>query len=193
MYSTVTPENLEAMKKYVKENQVSMVFECEDPKNDPHIIDYSKRRIILLDVVFNQLKFKKLQYDEVCHVSSKFGLTPKIKAYEIADWSDYFDWYCDVMEEDYEFEGNPIEGFVIEDSVGYCVKLKLVYYKFWKFMRDIAHKAIRNGRVRKTVVLTTPIANEFYGWVRKFNKVEDKTTVPKDICTLRRLFYKERK
>lgn len=193
LYSTVTSENLEAMKKYVKEHNVSMIFECEDPKNDPHIIDYSERKIILLDIVFNQLKFKKLQYDEVCHVASKFGLIPKIKAYEIADWSDYFDWYYDVMEEDYEFEGNPIEGFVIEDSAGYCVKLKLAYYKFWKFMRDIAHEAIRNGRVRKTAALTTPIANEFYGWVRKFNKVEDKTTVPKDICTLRQLFYKERK
>lgn len=192
LHNTVTPENLEAMKEYVKENNVSMIFECEDPKNDPHIIDYSERRIVLLDVIFNQLKFKKLRYDEVCHVALKFGLIPKTKAYEIADWSDYFDWYYDVMEEDYEFEGNPIEGFVVEDSVGYSVKLKLSYYKFWKFMRDISHEAIRNGRIRKTAALTTPLANEFYGWVRKFNQVEDKDSIPKDICTLRRLFYKEK-
>lgn len=192
LQKTVSAENLNGIKEYAKENNVSMLFECIDPKNDPHIIEYAESKVVLLDIVFNQLEFQKLRYDEVCHVAAKFGLTSKTKAYEIADWSEFFDWYYDVMEEDYEFEGSPIEGFVVEDSVGYSVKLKLTYYKFWKFMRDIAHEAIRNGRIRKTAALTTPLANEFYGWVRKFNKVKDKDSVPKDICTLRRLFYKEK-
>ena len=31
-----------------------------------------------------------------------------------------------------QYKGNDIEGFVIEDSVGYMTKLKLFYYKYWK-------------------------------------------------------------
>lgn len=85
-----------------------------------------------------------------------------------------------------------IEGFVIEDSVGYMTKLKLTYYNFWKFMRAISHEAIRNGYIKKTSALTTPIANEYYAWVRKLHNVDDTDSVPKDICTLRRLFFKDK-
>lgn len=58
-------------------------------------------------------------------------------------------------------------------------------------MRGVAHEAIRFGYIRRTSALLTPLANEFYAWVRKLHDVEDLDSVPKDICTLRRLFYKE--
>jgi hypothetical protein len=59
-------------------------------------------------------------------------------------------------------------------------------------MRGISHEAIRNGYIKKTSALTTPIANEFYAWVKQLHNIEDKESIPKDICTLRRLFYKEK-
>lgn len=46
--------------------------------------------------------------------------------------------------------------------------------------------------IKKTSALTTPIANEYYAWVRKLHDVDDIDSVPKDICTLRRLFFKDK-
>lgn len=192
LYEKVSYENIEKMKNYIKEHNVSFVFECVDMKNDPHIIEYPNSELFLLDIVQNDMDFAKYEYDAMVDIANQFGITPKEKAFEIATWQEFFDWYYDILEEDYEYNGRKIEGFVIEDSVGYMTKLKLTYYNFWKFMRSISHEAIRNGYIRKTSALTTPTANEFYAWVRKLHDVEDKDNIPKDICTLRSLFYKDK-
>lgn len=192
IYDQISLENREKMKQYAKENNVSFVFENVDIKNDPHIIDYPESKLYLLDIIYNQIDFKKYDYEIMCDIANQFGLTPKEKAFDIANWQDFYDWYYDVLEEDYEYNGRKIEGFVIEDSVGYMTKLKLTYYNFWKFMRSISHEAIRNGYIKKTSALTTPTANEYYAWVRKLHDVEDVDSVPKDICTLRKLFYKDK-
>lgn len=192
LYEKVSSDNIQEMKKYIKEHNVSFVFECVDMKNDPHIIEYPNSELFLLDIIKNDMNFSKYEYDTMVDIANQFGLTPKEKAFEIATWQEFFDWYYDILEEDYEYSGRKIEGFVIEDSVGYMTKLKLTYYNFWKFMRSISHEAIRNGYIRKTSALTTPTANEYYAWVRKLHDVEDKDSVPRDICTLRRLFYKDK-
>lgn len=192
LYEKVSAENIEKMKEFIKEHNVSFVFECVDMKNDPHIIEYPNSELFLLDIVQNDMDFAKYEYDTMVDIANQFGLTPKEKAFEIATWQEFFDWYYDILEEDYEYNGRKIEGFVIEDSVGYMTKLKLAYYNFWKFMRSISHEAIRNGYIRKTSALTTPTANEYYAWVRKLHDVEDKESIPKDICTLRSLFYKDK-
>lgn len=192
LHEKVSEENALKMKNYIKEHDVSFVFECVDMKNDPHIIEYPESKLVLLDIVYNQMKFAKYEYDEMCHIAEQFGLEHKEKAFEIANWQDFFDWYYDVLQEDYEYNNNKIEGFVIEDNSGYMVKLKLAYYHFWKSMRSVAHETIKNGYIYKTSGLTTPIANEFYAWVRNLHAIEDLSSVPRDICTLRRLFYKER-
>lgn len=192
IYNQITEENREKMKQYAKDNNVSFVFENVDMKNDPHIIEYPESKLYLLDIVYNQMDFAKYDYETMCDIAYQFGLTPKEKAFEIVNWQDFYDWYYDILEEDYEYNGRKIEGFVIEDSVGYMTKLKLTYYNFWKFMRAISHEAIRNGYIKKTSALTTPIANEYYAWVRKLHDVDDIDSVPKDICTLRRLFFKDK-
>ena len=192
LYEKVPSENIQKMKEFIKEHNVSFVFECVDMKNDPHIIEYPNSELFLLDIVQNDMDFAKYEYDTMVDIANQFGLTPKEKAFEIATWQEFFDWYYDILEEDYEYNGRKIEGFVIEDSVGYMTKLKLAYYNFWKFMRSISHEAIRSGYIRKTSALTTPTANEYYAWVRKLHDVEDKESIPKDICTLRSLFYKDK-
>lgn len=192
LYEKISSENIKKMKEFIKEHNVSFVFECVDMKNDPHIIEYPNSELFLLDIVNNDMDFSKYEYDTMVDIANQFGITPKEKAFEISTWQEFFDWYYDILEEDYEYNGRKIEGFVIEDSVGYMTKLKLAYYNFWKFMRSISHEAIRKGYIQKTSALTTPTANEYYAWVRKLHDVEDKDSLPKDICTLRRLFYKDR-
>lgn len=182
---------LEQMKAYARENDVSFVFECVDMVHDPHIIEYPEDRLFLLDIVRNQMETSKYPYEDMCHIADRFGLTPKERAFEIADWQGFFDWYHDVTQEDYTYDGRKIEGFVIEDSAGYMVKLKLFYYNFWKHMRSVSHEAIRKGYIKKTSALTTPLAVQYYAWVRKLHDVQDPDSVPRDICTLRKMFYQD--
>lgn len=192
LYEKVSAENLGRLKSYIRENQVSFVFECVDMQHDPHIIEYPQSSLYLLDIVYNRMDFVKYEYDDMCHVAEQFGLRPKEKACEIASWQEFYDWYYEVLEEDYEYQSRKIEGFVIEDSVGYMTKLKLAYYNFWKFMRGVAQETIQKGHISRTSTLTTPTANEFYGWVRKLHDAPDLSDVPRDICTLRNMFYRDK-
>lgn len=192
LYQSISKDKLDEMRLYIKENNVSFVFECIDTVHDPHIIDYPESCIILLDIVQNQIEFSKYRYDEIRGIADHFGLKHKQKAYTLSNWQEFFDWYYEVTDENYEYQGKNIEGFVIEDSTGYMIKLKLRYYNFWKFMRSIAHETIRKGYTSKTSALTTSVANHFYGWIKNLAETtEDKETLPKDICTLRRLFFEE--
>lgn len=192
VYTKISKENLEKMKKYIKENDVSFVFECCDMEHDPHIIDYPESKLVLLDIVYNTLEFQKYNYEDMAHVGRDLGLTIKKQAYELSTWQEFYDWYFEVLEEDYEYRGDKIEGFVIEDANGYMVKLKLTYYNFWKFMRGIAHETLKKGYTNRTSLLTTPVANEFYVWCKKQFENGKADELPRDIVTLRKMFYKEK-
>lgn len=188
----LSQETLDKMKEFSKENNVSFVFECVDMHRDPHIIDYEEDKIFLLDLVRNEIGFSKIDYEKLSDVAKEFGLAVKEKAFVIETWQEFFDWYYEVTNSDYKYNDRYIEGFVIEDANGYMIKLKIAYYNFWKYMRSIAHEAIRKGYIdpKRTSSLVTPLANQFYGWVRTLHEAEDLDLVPRDICTLRRLFFK---
>lgn len=192
LYKVTTEEAREKLKAYSKEHNVSFVFECVDQVNDPHIIRYPFGGLYLLDIIYNDMTYKKLPFEEMCAVGDSLGLTHKELAYIINDWQEFFDWYYEVTDEDYMYRNRNIEGFVVEDAAGYMVKLKLAYYNFWKFMRGIAHETIKKGYIdpRRTSSLTTPLANAFYGWMKDLRaNTEDPESIPKDICTLRAMFY----
>jgi len=193
-FEVYLPSIREKIKQYLKENDVTMVFECVDMVHDPHIIEYPTNRLYLLDIIKNDMTCTKMEYSELCEVAKSFGLRCKEQAFVLSDWQEFFDWYYEVTDEDYLYNGRYIEGFVIEDIEGYMVKLKLAYYNFWKFMRGIAHETLRKGHIdgKRTSALTTALANNFYGWVRQlYEHTEDPDTLPRDICTLRRMFFEE--
>lgn len=186
--------DVSALKNYIKEHNVSFVFECVDVEHDPHVIDYPESKLFLLDIVYNNIEFAKYDYNTMVDIANRFGLTPKEMAYEIATWQEFYDWYYDVLEEDYEYgDRGVIEGFVVEDANGYMIKVKLAYYNFWKFMRRVAQESIKNGYINNTSALSTPLANEFYAWVRKLHDAEDKNSIPQNICALRKMFYEDQK
>ena len=192
LYDKISSDNINALKTYIKEHNVTFAFECVDMTNDPHIIEYSESRIYLLDIINNDINFSKYEYSDLCNIAANFGLTPKTKAYEIANWQDFYDWYYEVLAEDYTYNNNVIEGFVIEDSSGFMTKLKLTYYNFWKFMRGLSHEVLRSGNSRKTSALTTPLANEYFGWLKKKYAEGNTDLLPRDICSLRKMFYSEK-
>lgn len=187
---TYSTETLYKMDSYCKEHNVSFVFECVDMKNDPHIIDYSESKVILLDIVANSITFSKLDYDTLCHVANTIGLKVKEKAIELTSWEEFMDWYRYINRHDYTYNGSEIEGFVIEDSEGFMFKVKLKYYTFWKCMRRVAEQVNKTGMLSRLDLISTQEAAQFYRWLQGLHD-SGITFNPQNICKLRRDFYSQ--
>lgn len=180
-------KNADALKEYLKQKDVTLVFECVDMVHDPHIIKYDKSHLFLLDIVKNNINYEKLPYSHVVEIARNFGFEAKKRAIQLQNWNDFRDWYNEVMDDDYLYDGHEIEGFVVEDSAGFMVKVKLAYYRLWKHMRSVAQEILRSGNYRRTGSLLTPVANQFFGFCKELYKTENH---PTHIIELRDMFYK---
>ena len=191
VYKTFSENAIEHIKMYTRTNNATLVFECVDMERDPHIIEYPESSLFLLDIVKNSLNFQRADYHEMTALATYLGVQCKEFAEQLETWEEFYNWYETVNSPDYKYNGRRIEGFVVEDASGYMIKMKLAYYNFWKFMRSISHEAIKKGYInpKRTSALTTPLANQYYAWVKTLHDIEDKESLPKDICTLRKMFY----
>ena len=196
LYSIYGEQTMQNIKDYIKAHDVSFVFECCDMEHDPHIIEYPETKVVLLDVIKNQIEYEKLPYDELVTLANEMGLVVKEKACDIATWEDFFVWYNEVIAEDYKYNDEYIEGFVIEDSVGYMTKLKLHYYKFWKRLRSVAQSVLKYGNYKYMGSLLTPLENEFFGWCKTLfvtlsseEKTELRDKSYTNICSMRKMFF----
>lgn len=73
-----------------------------------------------------------------------------------------------------------------------ALKLKLAYYNLWKYLRGVSYKVLKRGHLdgKETSSLTTPLMNQYYAWLKRiYAETEDKESIPRDICSLRKLFY----
>ena len=176
-------KDLEKIKEYLKENNSSMVFEVIDIVNDPHIIKYNNNKLVLLDVIKNDLEFSKIDYEELQSVAAKFNFEVKELAYVLNNTQEFWNWYYMVQEENYQYKDNYVEGFVIEDCKGFMVKVKLDYYNNWKFMRGVFQQVKKQGYIGRTSSLTTKLHNDFYNWC-----VANRDNLPQDIISAREMF-----
>ena len=187
--NVLTEEQQFEIKKYLKEHKSTLVFEVVDPTNDPHMIKYNFPHLTLLEIVENNIdEPKRKSYEELQLFSNKYNLPLKVKAKVLDNWREFYQWYEEVTADDYKYKGQYIEGFALEDSVGFMTKVKLQYYGFWKHMRSVKDDVYKSGYTKYTSSLTTPLANEFYGWLRQ----QTKEVLRKDIITLREIFYSEK-
>ena len=175
----------------------TFVFECIDTENDPHIIEYNKSTIVLLDVIFNELEFISNRYEDVINTARHIGCPVKEKAYELKDWDAFRDLYMQTQDEEYKYNEEYIEGFVFVDQNGFMTKCKTGYYNLWKKLRGVADTTLRCGYITKTGMLTTAIENLFYGFCKKLYENdydrENKTYPYKtDIISLRNKFLNDK-
>lgn len=126
------------LKQYLKENNVTFVFEVIDPEHDSHIIEYDEKQVCLLDIIRNEFEFKPYSYNELCEVTSKFLIHRKYM-YSIESEYNIDDALNNLKNNDYQ-----IEGYVLRDRNNKMVKVKLPYYKFWKKVRSYLEKIINN-------------------------------------------------
>lgn len=163
----LTKKNIltEDLKNYIKEKNVTLVFEVIDPINDPHIIDYKEEKIILLDIIDNKFQYHKLPFEDLQLVASKFGIECKTKVGTLKDHASLNTWFS--VAEAGGYDQN--EGYVIEDQNGFMVKYKTPYYRKWKQMRSIK-ETLSKGRNVRLSGLTTPESNEFYSFIKSMSR-----------------------
>lgn len=150
---------------YLRTHNQTVVCECVH-KNDPHIIEYDKNAIYLLDIIENDFEGAKMDYHNLRSFASGVGLICKEKAFVLNNWEDLYNQYLEVTVQDYEYKGKYIEGFVLEDNEGFMIKLKLFYYKFWKMLRSLSHEVLKRGYTEKPEMLWNAESNLYYGWLR---------------------------
>lgn len=183
-----------ALKDVLRTANITLLFEVVDMDKDPHIIDYNNNHLFLLDAVYNEMTFRKYDFELLSKLASDFAFEVKTKLTTIGNWQDFFDFYMDNNSQTEETASKDIEGYVFEDSNGYMVKLKNQYYNFWKGMRGLSHEVLRKGYTMRTGSLLTPLANTYYGWLKHLFEVtpkEERESLPKDIVSLRRMFLKD--
>lgn len=188
-FELTTEEQRVVLLEYVKEHNETVICECVHQQKDPHIIEYGSNVIYLLDIISNDFEGIKVGYEDLQIVAKSFGLICKEKAFTFNNWEDFYGWYLEVTDENYKYNGRNIEGFVIEDSAGFMVKLKLVYYNFWKMMRGITHSVLKRGMIKNTASLYNAEANYFYGWLKEhrdeyIHKDENEKIIPDDISII---------
>ncbi|MBQ8218483.1 MAG: AAA family ATPase [Bacilli bacterium] len=193
IYKKCSAETREKMKNICKDEKITLVFECVDMTNDPHIIEYAEDELILIAAIKNEIKFEQYDYDNLVKLANDLKVKVKIKAFEINSYSEFFDWYNEVTAEGYLYEGKNIEGFVIEDSVGNMTKVKLAYYNFWKFMRAVSQQTLKYGRFSRAGALLTPESNDFYTFCKNIynsHTPEELAIMPTNIIYLRNEYLK---
>lgn len=172
---------------------LSYVFECIDIDKDPHIIKYPSSRIVLLDVILNDLSFAAYPYEDLKIAGQLIGCPVKEKAVELKDWDAFKSFYNELQDEEYKYKGNYVEGFVFVDQNGFMTKCKTAYYNLWKKLRGVADSTLRCGYITKTGMLTSSTENLFYGYCRElYNKDYNRDTksypYKTDIISLRDMF-----
>ena len=178
LYKIYGEEAIEKMREYANKYHVTFVFEIIDRERDPHIIQYNNNYAILLDIIYNDMKFNKLSYSELQKVAENIGLEYK-QHYKtlnnVKELSAFIDKTTDPkfrLKTD-RIDDDCIEGFVFEDANGFMFKLKLAYYNDWKMLRSVANKIFRSGNINFTGALQSIESNYFYGWCRdKFNSLD---------------------
>lgn len=176
--------NKKELEEYLKNNAVSLTFEVIDIENDPHIIEYNKSKLVLLDIIHNDYEFKKEPYEKVQELSKLINCECKTIYKEFDNVRDFHKWYIENTDED-DLSKEDIEGVVIECS-GIMTKLKFPYYNFWKYMRRVKEQVSHRRNV-KLSRLYNATSNYFYAWLKK----QDEEILKKDIITLRKMFYEE--
>ena len=154
---------------YLVETNSCFVFEVVDPVNDPHIVKYDEPQLILLDKIYLERNFRHESYDELKEIGKRFKFDVKEKLEkQFETWPELMEFIKSMKS--YE-ETDGIEGFVFEDSSGYHFKLKGEWYLFWKKMRHYKQQ-LAAGHLFSTSGLTTPLANDVYGFMKRFTRDE---------------------
>lgn len=125
---------------------MSCIFEVIDPVDDPHIIKYNKKHVVLLDMVENTYHFNRVPYyymrnvlhiyglDSIFEIKHDFGCEINGISLKNVRFSKLYD---SILLND---RINEIEGVVVIDSNNNMVKIKSDKYRYLKALRSIMYQ-----------------------------------------------------
>ena len=122
-----------------------MVFEVMDCVNDNHIIEYNHDELVLLDEIYNVLNYSRENYDALKAFADENSIKVKELAYTVHDVEEFEELFNTIKLPEYKYNNAYIEGFVVEDEMGFMFKYKTEYYKKWKIFRSRMEYAIKNN------------------------------------------------
>lgn len=168
------------VEEYLRNNPVTMIFECINLKDNSHPIIQDRNRLVLLDIVSNEyLDYKAKDYEEVKDIAEDFGLEYK-KLVATCNSFDEVDKFLSYDEEN-------LEGFVLADRKNFMFKYKTPTYKYWKWQRGLL-ETLQNGRQVKFSFSSTKDVN-VYGIMRQLQKEDDFANVT--ISDVRKIYNKK--
>lgn len=160
-YNTLSDNTIEGVREYLKENRVTMIFECINLKDNTHPIKQTRDKLVLLDIVSNEfLEYNAKSYEEVKSLAETLGLEYK----RLFTTCNSFEDIGKVL----SYDERNLEGFVLVDSKNFMFKYKTPTYKYWKWQRNIL-EAMQNGRKPKTNFATTKEV-EVYGIMKELKE-----------------------
>ena len=124
----------------VKQNNVTLVFECVCHKDNTHPIWYENEHLYLLDIVHNSFKFQKVAYSTVKAFADTHGIEVKELVATFNDFEEFYKFKKSVDSMSPNAKKPSHEGFVFEDATGFMFKYKLPFYRYWKSMRGMLNK-----------------------------------------------------
>lgn len=186
-FKTVTDED--AVREFMKEKDVSLVFEVIKVKEDPHMIEYEEDQLILLAVVKNTILYEKLGASDTAEAAKLVGVNVAEVAEVFEDLESLKAWYDDVLKEDPRYpEKKPIEGYVLEDAKGFHVKIKAPFYNYWKMLRGCIEQALL-GRSNENKLEGDAFGKAFVAFAVESLKDEPKQNGSRvDVIGLRKMF-----
>ena len=140
LFDTVSAEQI---KQVARDNDLTthtFIFECIDPENDPHIIEYDRKKVVLLDIVKNSFEDEFVNYDSVKKVARELNIEYKLLERFLHD-PDELKTFIEMCQNDNSIQ---VEGYVLEDRTGFRTKLKTKYYTMWKHLRGCLHQLQKN-------------------------------------------------
>ena len=109
-----TEEEMAKLKEYLKVSGTTLVFECVDIVNDPHIIKYNESGLYLLDEIKNSFIFEKTTYDKLQNIAKSLNFKCKQLEYTFNTWDEL---YAFKKQQDTSYDIRH-EGWVFEDVKG---------------------------------------------------------------------------
>jgi tRNA splicing ligase len=166
----------------------TLLFEVIEPQYDPHIVDYTHRELVLLEVVINGIDFVAESKTEHERIAALLGCRVKRQAALLKDAATFDGWYDAVHKFDYCISGKHVEGFVLEDAAGWHIKVKLPWYGFWRQMRTQLQRIQNDKKPQLPQYLySNELAETFIEFMQGIPKDELATA---NIVDLRNRFYK---
>lgn len=147
----------------LRETKGTILVEVIDPVNDPHIIEYDDKHIVILDIVRNQWNSERIPYSKLMEYSRRMGIPCKQLCETYETWVDLEAAMDNWLTEDFREDGEPIEGYVVVDRNGFMFKVKTGYYTKWKKRRWKAGKIMTGEELEDD--------DEFLKWV--YEKTKD--------------------